>query len=339
MFRLKLRFFFSFLSLLLIGPTATAGATETLVMDNGDRLSGHVLRMSDGVLELETGYAGTMRVNWKHVREILSDTNIKLRLAGNEVVSITSLKQDNGQVCFADRSEPVMKVMQINPADWETGKASKFGGEVDAAFKLERGNSQVNQTDVTSRLEWKKTRHRIRVAGELEYGKTDGEVSSDRWSVETSYDNTPSKRFYYGGRTSLKSDEMSDLNLRWSSGPHVGYRLADTDRTKFSAETGLEYTTEDYHAQSLDSFIGESWRIEFSHFLIPGKLELYHRDNGLVSLADFGALTLDTWTGIKLPIAGGVNTSAEFKTSYNGKAPAGAKLWDTIYRIKVGYQW
>jgi hypothetical protein len=308
-------------------------------MDNGDRLNGHILNMGNGILVFETAYAGKLRIEWPHVREIHSDKSFDVLLQGNEVAAVKELKQENGQVELDSRSEPAGRVLKLNPASWELGKSSWFGGEIDAAFKLERGNTHENRSDVMGKLEWKKSRHRVRLGGELEYGRTDGTVSSDRWSVETSYDTTDAQRFYYGARTSLKSDELGDLNLRWTAGPHVGYRFIDNSRSRLYAETGLEYTAEHYRMIQVDRFLAESWRIEFKHFLIPDRLELYHRDNGLVSLGGVGGVSFESWNGVKLPISGGLNTSAEIKTSFNGDAPPDALKWDVVYRLKIGYQW
>ena len=336
---LKQRTITSLLAILILAPAAIARGAETLIMDNGDRLNGRLVRMSDKVLEFETAYAGRIRVNWSNIREIRSDATFAVHLPGNELVPVSSIIRQDDNLLLDGRSEPAANVTRINPADWETGRASRFGGEIDAAFKLERGNTHENRTEVAGRLEWQKMRHRIRLAGGFEHGESNSVVTSDQWSIESSYDDTNPTRLYYGARTSLKSDGMSDLDLRWAIGPHVGYRFIESDRTRLSAETGFEYTSEDYRTLPPETFPAESWRIEFTHFLIPGKLELYHRDNGRLNLANAGRISFETWNGVKLPIAGGLHTSAELRTSYDADAPADAQSWDTVYRFKVGYTW
>ncbi|NTV02124.1 MAG: DUF481 domain-containing protein [Chlorobiaceae bacterium] len=326
------------IALLPIAPPASQAA-ETIVMDNGDRLTGRLVRMSGGILELETGYAGTVNAEWKNVREIASDGTVCVRLTGNEVVGIRSLRKQEEFVLLDSRREPGANVTQLNPADWELGKASKISGEMDVALKMERGNTHDDLTDLITRLEWKKSSHRIRLGGEFQYNQSGQDVTADRWSVETTYDNNASKRFYFGEGTSFKSDRMSNLILRWTAGPYAGLHLIDTHLTRFNAETGLEYASDNYRSKTIDTFLAGSWRIDFSHFLIPEKLEIYHRDNGLLSLTSTAGFSFDTWTGLKLPVASGMYTSAEVKTAFSGDAPPEAAAWDTTYRIKIGYQW
>ncbi len=321
---------------------ATPGsAAQTIILQNGDRLTGTVERMSDGIVKFSTEYAGALNIEWKKVREIHSDGEpMQVRLTGNGTIPVKSIIRNGDRILLDQRSEPTANITQINPDDWETGKASRLNGEVGLAAKLDRGNTHENRTDLSTRLEWKKLKHRVRLAGEIEYDKTDGEIAQNRWSVETTYDNHFANNLYYGGMTTFKRDRITDLDLRWTIGPYFGWNIIDKPGTKLSIESGLEYTSETYRSQSSsDSFIADAWRMEFSYAIIDDKLELYHRNKGLVSLADAGGLSFDAWTGLKAPIARGLSTSAELKTSYNGDEPKGTVPWDTTWRMKLGYQW
>ena len=325
--------------LLVASPPAVASAVDTLVLDNGDRISGRLLRLNEGMIEFETGYAGTIRVGWPHVREIRSDGLLRVCLNGDEVFGVSSLTREGDSANLDGRKEPVINITQLNPADWELGKASRLSGEIDAALKLDRGNTHDDVTNVAGRFEWKKRKHRIRLGGEVEYDQNGPSVVNDRWSAETTYDNTNSHRIYFGERSSLRSDRMANLTLLWSTGPYIGYHIIETNRTRLSTETGIEYTDENYRTLPVETFLSESWRIEFSHFLIPGKLEIYHRNKGLLNLSDIKGLLFDTWSGVKFPITSNLNTSAEIKTAFNSAASANAIPWDTSYRIRIGYHW
>ncbi|NTU67428.1 MAG: DUF481 domain-containing protein [Chlorobiaceae bacterium] len=338
MHRIGYRSVVTTLALLLIAPAAS-GAAETIVMDNGDRLSGQLVRMADGILELETGYAGMVKAAWNHVREITTDGMFDVRLNGDEVVAVQSLRLQDGSAFLDDRCVPLVNVKQLNPADWELGRSAKISGEIDVALKMERGNTHDDLTDLQGRLEWKKRMQRIRLGGEFQYNQNGRDVTADRWSVEATYDNNASKRFYFGEGTSFKSDRMGNLILRWAAGPYAGVHLIDTQRTRLNAETGLDYASDNYRSQPVETFLAESWRVEFSHFIIPDKLEIYHRDSGLFSLTSSAGFSFDTWTGLKFPVASGMYTSTEIKTTFNGDAPPEASAWDTTYRFKIGYQW
>ncbi|NTU52420.1 MAG: DUF481 domain-containing protein [Chlorobiaceae bacterium] len=325
-------------TVLLMSAPPAIGA-QTIVLDNGDRLTGTVLRMSDGILQFRTDYAGTIGIDWKKVREIRSEEPMKIRLTGNGTIPVKSLNRNETNLLLDNRIEPAFNLTQINPDDWETGKAARITGEINLALKLDRGNTHENRINLSSNLEWKKLTHRVRLAGEIEYDKTNNIETLSRRSIETTWDSHFSKNLYYGATTSFKTNRITALDHRWSAGPYAGWNLFGNNRTRLSAETGLEYTSESYHSRATQYFLSDAWRMDFSHFVIPGKVEIYHRNKGLLSLAKEGGLTFDSWTGIKIPIAGGLQTSAEFKTGYNSNAPVGNEPWDTTWRMRLGYRW
>lgn len=316
-----------------------ANAAQTIVLDNGDRLTGTIIRMSDGILQFSTGYAGTITIAWKKVQEIRSDEPLNIRLNGNGTFPVNTLLRNNDTLLLDNRVEPASRLSQINPDDWETGKAARINGEINGAVKFDRGNSHENRTNIASNIEWKKLTHRIRLAAELEYNKTNNIQTMSRRSLDTSWDNHFSKNLYYGATTSYRTNRITELDHRWSIGPYTGWNLLGNNRTRLSAENGIEYTTESYQSRSDQTYLSDAWRMDFSHFIIPGKLEIYHRNKGLLSLANTGGLSFDTWSGIKLPIAGGLQTSAELKSSYNSEPLNGARSWDTTWRMRLGYRW
>jgi hypothetical protein len=316
-----------------------ACAGQTIILDNGDHLTGTLIRMSDGTLQFNTSYAGTINIAWKNVLEIRSSEPLKIRMNGNGTIPVNTLIRNHDTVLLDTRVEPVINLSQINPDDWETGKAARINGEINLALKFDRGNTHENRTNIASNLEWKKLTHRIRLAGELEYNKTNNIQTMSRRSLDTSWDNHFSKTLYYGATTSYKTNRITELDHRWSFGPYTGWNLLGSNRTRLSAETGIEYTTESYQSRSDQVYLSDAWRLEFSHFIIPGKLEIYHRNKGLLSLANTGGISFDSWSGIKLPIAGGLQTSAELKSSYTSEPLNGARSWDTTWRMRLGYRW
>ena len=60
----------SSLSLALILLAATSARTDTVVLTNGDRLTGEIQKLADGKLSLKTGYAGDVHIDWKVVDQL-----------------------------------------------------------------------------------------------------------------------------------------------------------------------------------------------------------------------------------------------------------------------------
>jgi len=64
-----------------IGLVSATVAADTVVLENGDRLSGTVVKIEATSLWLDTAYAGTLKLPWAQVRQIASDQPVRVRLA------------------------------------------------------------------------------------------------------------------------------------------------------------------------------------------------------------------------------------------------------------------
>lgn len=303
---------------------------DTVKLLNGDRLTGRIVSMEEGRLKLETTYAGTLLLPWAEVAALQSDSTLKLRLADGTMIPADS---------FA-RGEDAPKVTQINPAAWQTGDGHLLKGEAALSLKLDRGNSRQDEADIDAALEWRHLRHRVKLSGELEYDRAEGERTTDQWFLLGKYDYRASRHYYYGGKAEIRQDHLTGLEHRFTTGPYIGRQFIDTPATKLSGELGIDYVDERYTDDGASgSSAAGSWSVDFSHDLIANSLQLYHRQKGLADIDDPEGVVLDTWTGLKVPIRGGFSTSAEVKADYSGNAADGADPWDFTYRMKFGYAW
>ena len=64
-------------------PAAAISALVLLCIDgrNGDRLTGVVVKMEDGVLTLKTDYGGEIRISWVEVTAVTSTTPMQVKVS------------------------------------------------------------------------------------------------------------------------------------------------------------------------------------------------------------------------------------------------------------------
>lgn len=339
---LKLPVVFSLALLSMLN--ATVLRADEVVMVNGDRLTGTVLRMDGAVLQFETAYAGVVNIDWEKVRELSTDTPMRLRLENGELVNSQQLTREQQQFLLDAEGESknegkLVTVADINPPAWETGEGYRLTGLVDLAVKADRGNSDQDEVDVSADLEWRYLQHRARLFGELEYDVSGGEQTKNKWNLSTKYDKFVSEKRYYGAGLFLEHDKFADLDLRTSVGPYIGQQFIMGSEMNLSAEIGVTYVFEDFASDPDDDYVAASWSVDFDRFIIPSVMQFYHRQTGLTKIEAPGDIILDTWTGLRFPLQGGFSTSAEVKAEYDANAAEDADEWDTSYRLKLGYQW
>jgi putative salt-induced outer membrane protein len=118
-------------------------------------------------------------------------------------------------------------------ADW-TGK-----GDVGASFASGNTENEV----VSANLELKNTvdkwQHTVGFAGN--YGSQDGDKTAQRWELRGQTQYAYTERAYGFGAARYENDEFSQYDFQTSLSGGLGYRIIDTERTKFWVQGGPGY--------------------------------------------------------------------------------------------------
>ena len=339
----RLRGQLSLLAVMLL--LATPLLADELIMKDGSRLIGKVGSQTDGTLEFETTYAGTIKVKWDEVSELHADESVQLMLKNEELQEVSTItKTEDATVVTAvtegaSASLAPDAIAFINPEPWRYGDGYKFTGRINAALKSQRGNTESDEIDLDGQLGWRWKEDRVSIFGQLEKDTSFGVTTSQNWLVTGRYDHFQTDKFYYGANMGFEHDEFADLELRSQIGPHLGYQFFEGPTLNLNTDAGLAYVDEDFIAAEDVDYMALSWLVNFDWFIIPDHLQFYHRNNGLLSLATAGDVVINSWTGFRFPLIFGVVASLEAEVKYDGGAPADVDTMDTTYRAKLGYQW
>lgn len=177
---------------------AVAGDPETLAdeirMQNGDRLTGRVVRQDGDRLTLQTDYAGTLEIAWTEVREVKLDEPLDMVMTDARLLAVTEIVRDADRL-RVQPSPPTRLPMRVDPKqvqviapeDWEIGRGYRLGGALNASLTSDRGNSHTNDVYIDYRLDYRRQRSRLESYGQLEYETSRGQKLTDNWLVFNKY--------------------------------------------------------------------------------------------------------------------------------------------------------
>ena len=132
--------FLLFAATLLPGQQAWA---DELLMKDGSRLIGEVVKRENGTLEFKTSYAGVIKVKWDEVAELHADEPMKLMLDDESIRTAKHIKSsEDGLIVYDDDIEPDLsepslaqdELAYINPDPWRTGDGYKLDGHINFAL-------------------------------------------------------------------------------------------------------------------------------------------------------------------------------------------------------------
>jgi len=318
---------------------------DELIMKDGSRLLGKVVKKEDDTLEFETSYAGILKVKWSEVSKLIADAPVQVMLEDESTLVAGAIRKTaEATLLETEAGAPAEtvtpgKVAYINPEPWRTGKGVKWTGLISLDLEVDRGNTDEDEFEVDGTTTIRRQHDRFTFRGRFEEDKTNGVLTTQEWKQGNKYDYFLTEKFYYGVLLAFEHDKFSDLVLRTRVGPHVGYQFFESNDLNLDTNVGLLYVDENYDVGEDDDFWSLGWQIDFDWFLVPGRVQLYHRHTGFQAVNDTGNLTIDSWTGFRFPIYKGIVASTEAEIDYDGGAPPDVDKTDTTYRLKLGYQW
>jgi len=111
-------------------------------MKDGSRLIGKIGNQTDGTLEFETTYAGTIKVKFDQISELHADEPVKLMVKNDELQEATSITRTESAILVTtetgDTPESLDRdsIAYINPESWRYGEGHKFTGRLNLALTL-----------------------------------------------------------------------------------------------------------------------------------------------------------------------------------------------------------
>jgi len=314
----------------LVLAATTAARADTLILRNGDRLSGKLLHKSGDTLTFETTYAGKLKIRWSEVRSVTTDAPVNFMLKGEKILHSAVL---------VPGSVELDRVAYLNPRPEESGRGVTYKGRVAVAASATRGNSSASSLHGEGAFHARAKDHRYELRARVDHAKDTGQTVTSNWRLGGNYDYfLDPKRFVYG-RGFAERDRFRDVNLRTSAGAGYGWQIYDSDRTRLAIRAGVDAVSTKHNDDSRNSYPAFGWGLHYSHKLRGRKAELFHNQEGFWDLRHTANVTLHTSTGLRVPLESGMTANAQLDLDWERRPPPGVKPTDTTWLLGLGYEW
>lgn len=322
---------------------AGAACADTLLLDNGDRISGRIQRYDSNRYEIETPYAGTLRVDDHHVVGVEMDHDVtvvmedRTRRVGRLVVldgHMTVQRNPDVPAVSLERTAVVTMYQGRQPEDdW------RLSGRIALGASDTAGNSQVRRANFDGELTARRDLDRVTLNGRGNEATQRGTDTEANATAGLKYDRFVSKRWYaYGGAT-LEHDQLKELRLRRTFGAGSGYQVIDSARTSLALEGGLDRVLTDFFGAASEQAIAARLALRFDHWIVEERAQLFHYEQNYLTLSALSTSFLRTQTGLRLPINQRLSANVQFNVDWDGDPAPGRKHTDRALVFSIGYRW
>lgn len=332
----------------LILACATAAFSDEIQLKNGDRLTGQIVRLTEGKLVLKSHLAGEITINLSDIKTFSSDAPIEIHLKDGTVLHqpVTAADPNEFAISAGEPLKPqsfrLANVAAINPPP---KPQPKWTGSVSGAVTSTHGNTKAEA--VSASVSVGRRSEKDRTTAGADYGKTkqrdrnsgEDETTEDWWRARAQYDYFFSKKFFGFLNGRYEKDAIADLDRRVVVGGGAGYQWIETDRTSFSGNLGLASLYEKYDvdppAEDSNSQISLQTGYNFDH-RITDTLRFVHDLTYYPSLEQFSDYYLTTTAELRATLT--KTMFANFRVIFNyDESPApGRGSTDVKYLLGVG---
>lgn len=274
-------YYIMFVGIVLFFGSATAGADE-VILQNGDRLTGMIVKMEKGVLTLKTEYSPPIDVQSSVIRLIRTNAPVEVSLLNGRIIKgkICSEKEKIFIVVPTNQQDETIinleEIVAINPP------AVKWEGGITLGGNMQQGNTETTGLSATIEGTRRGERDRINFRYIFNYGEEKNQVTTRNHFGALKYDYFFIKKMYGYLGTEVLNDTFRDIKLRISLGPGIGYQIWEDAKKKLGMEIGPSYLFENHESTENKNFcearIAANFRYDFNKYLVfTEKFEFYSK--------------------------------------------------------------
>jgi len=322
---------------------ADPGWADEIQLANGDRISGRILSMDTGNLQLETPYAGIITVQWDQVVGLSTDDPVRVVLSDEtslkgspEEAEMGKMKLKMGKI-VETVSFDLAEVQAINPKPGDK-PAVKLGGRVNVGLASSSGNTETESYHVDGEIVARTEKNRYTAGIEYNREENEDELTAKNYLGYAKYDHFLTQKWYGYANTLFEKDTFKDLRLRSTIGTGMGYQFYESELTNLYLESGLSFVNEDFEVGEDEDTLAGRWAVSFDKYLFNKFVQFFHFHEGYQGLEETDNLFIRSRTGLRFPLSDSFRATFQYNFDWDKNPAPGEEREDTKYLFTLGYE-
>jgi hypothetical protein len=346
---LKLSSALSKASLLLVATCALRLPADVLVTTNGARIVGKITGIHEGLVTVETDYAGEIKVKQALVASMETDRPVAVRLAnGARIIGAVSATPD-GRLKIAAGTGDTYATMDHISASWAAAdedpdvvaRRKKWTYEAGVDISGEKGNQDQLGTAVAFKAERKGPEDDLKVYTDYDRQVTNGQKSVDQFKIGADYSDNFSDATSWYVRDEVGFDRVMDITFDEVAAAGFGYDFIKEKNQTLTGRAGVAYRDYSYSASAnTPEFSGEGADFELQYALQVGKAQLTDKIAYLPDFQDPANYVINHELAYVIPITKSLwKLSFGVANNYNSRPVPGVDSLETLYYTRLVLTW
>ncbi len=348
---------FSIICILLIMLCPSHIFADQIVLKNGDKLTGKIIKKDGDSIVIQTEFAGTVTIKWDAVEKIIADEPVNIKLSDGQLIKGTVATtepdeeekktkfavetQDAGtveiekeNVIIVRNEEEQARVIAEEERLRNPSLLQLWTGTADVGFSLTSGNSDTRA--LTAGIRGNRETSKDKISGYVNLIQASN--SNSGVSVTTAqafyggirYDYNLSEKTFAFASGDFEYDKPQLLNLRSVIGAGIGYKMIRSERTKLDLFGGATYNRENYSTglkrNSAEALFGNDLS-----FQLTDNVAIEQRFKAYPSLSTFGQFRALFDASVVTNLNDWLGWQVTFGDRYNSNPVSGAVSNDILF--------
>lgn len=347
--RSRVAFAFIFLFFLFSNAPASLATVkrhDTVVMKNGDRLTGEVKRLDEGILYIQTDYfAGSVGLDWLQVEKVESKATFQIVLSSG--------KRLTGSISKVEAASAPGKDLIVHAEGVEVSAAGtdvveiqsqkqnfwrQLKGSIDLGYNYTSGNGQSSLNSAAD-VEYPATNWAVGTSYTAVFSGQTGGTTTNLFEVQSYGERFLNRNSYVIGLSDFLHSSQQDLVLRTTLGGAYGRFLARNNRNTLRWLAGSDYTRAGYQSglsqptqQNVELLLGAEYQLfQFDRYTLQAQVLVFP------GLSDFGRVRLTTTDVFSVKLSNNFYLNFSFWDNFDSRPPLNAQK--NAQGISTGLGW
>jgi hypothetical protein len=326
----------------------TLAVADTVETTDGSRLQGRILKVEGGVIEIETAFAGVVKVDQSKVVSFSTDNPVFLRFQGGNTVQ-GPVAAVGSEVRVSAPAASGQGAVSTVEAVWLTSDQSPEARAARAALRSwayeasadvlgKTGNSKSIASALGFQALLASPSDRLRFYANYARSEQDGAVTVNQARGGIDYSNNFSGRYSWYVREEIGTDKIQNLDFYSNTAAGFGYDVIKESNQTLTFRGGLAYRYESYKSGANVS--APALDLALIHDYSADTWKVGNRLTFLPSLEDFSNFRVLHDSFFEVPLAAGPwKLRLGVGNDYNSEPQPGKKKLDTTYYTKFVLSW
>jgi putative salt-induced outer membrane protein YdiY len=309
-------------SAILFCLTCSGADAAVVILKNGDKLTGKIVKMMEKKLEIDLDKASdNLTTKWEDVQSITSDEPLSIKLYGNVEIPVNIGERVGDRLNLHHLDEGGL--VRLEDIQSINQPVHDYFGSVTAGGNQTTGNTQTQAMNLNGTLTYRTEEHRLILDGKYNRAQASHQITANNGAFSVKYDLFFTRRFYVGVANLSESDTFQNLTVRNTSALMPGYDLLDSAHHQLSLVAGPALVYQDYTTEPSTITPASTWTVRYQVKLRNDDVIVFHKQQGF---KDIGHGSATRWNGDQ-----GIKVRLEKAKKLNpDKAIDPAKVWSGV---------